>query len=225
MKPASDAKAQGQRKTVRLERSLLLMFILVALIASAGLTLTTIQERNRIRLVAEYQAYQFATVLMQDVQANMGMGFQEIDGLLGFGIYTIDGEALFKMKSAPARVMNSDLSDRVDIGNDKVRLLMIIGGNAPPIGARMRRVDAPSRGMTGNSIAGRYLFIEYAAPAIKHGNQSIRNRSHTGRNATSGESCRSNSRSHDPGKAIGIVWIDDSMSKKPFLSRIPRLRR
>jgi len=169
MKSTIDKKPHGQRKTVRLERRLFLLFIVIALVASAGLAFTTIQERRRIRLVAEYQAYQYAIALLQDVQGNITGNIQYIDGLLGFGVYTIDGAALFRIKSAPIRIIDSDSSKNVSIGNDRIRLLMNFGGNMPPSYSHTRRSDASGRGMAGNPLSARYLFIEYVAPAMAHG--------------------------------------------------------
>ncbi|MCX7025952.1 MAG: hypothetical protein NT061_00365 [Spirochaetes bacterium] len=59
-----DTKMRGEKKSFRQKRILIGIFITVAFIAIAGFALIQFQERDRIHLVAEYQAYPFASLLL-----------------------------------------------------------------------------------------------------------------------------------------------------------------
>ena len=167
MRPSNDMKADRRRQAARLERGIFFVFISIALIASIGLTFAIIQERSRIHLVAEYKAYQLATALLQGFLSGEEIDYRRIAGLIAFGVYSSNGDALFRMESAPRQVDDFHVSER--FRNDRIRLLMNLEMNPGPNGGHMRRGESPNRAMTGDRLAGRYMYIEYAAPEMRKG--------------------------------------------------------
>ena len=142
------------------------LFLAVALISVAGFTNLLFQERKRIHLVAEFQAYQFATSLFQEFQSNPSLDFSKIDDLVGFGIYASSGDAVLRTAAAPVSVTDADVSGDARISKNRIKLLLRVGGGMPIREGRMRRPDFQNHIMGGGPLAGRYVFIEYSAPAL-----------------------------------------------------------
>ena len=142
------------------------LFLAVALISVAGFTNLLFQERKRIHLVAEFQAYQFATSLFQEFQSNPSLDFSRVVDLVGFGIYASSGDAVLRTAAAPVSVTDADVSGDARISKNRIRLLLRVGGRMPIREGRMRRPDFQNHIMGGGPLAGRYVFIEYSAPAL-----------------------------------------------------------
>ena len=167
MRPPNDVKAGRRRQAARLERGIFFVFISIALIASTGLTFAIIQERSRIHLTAEYKAYQLATALLHGFLSGEEIDYRRIEGLIAFGVYSTGGSALCRTDSAPRQVEDFHASER--FRNDRIRLLMNLEMNPGPNGGHMRRGESPNRAMTADRLAGRYMYIEYAAPEMRKG--------------------------------------------------------
>jgi len=146
---------------------MLIVFIIAACIAVAGFLMVVVQERNRVSLTAEYQAYQFATSLLQEFQTNAAFDFAKVEGLEGFGVYASSGKAVIRTASAPETVTNPDVGERISDG--RIMLLLRQGGPMRMREGRMWQPDASGRSMTGNPFAGGFVYIDYDAPALSKG--------------------------------------------------------
>ena len=169
MKRTTGATNKGRPRSNLLERNIFAFFVLIAFVAVAGFMVIPFQEKNRIRLSAEYEAYQFATGLLQEVQTKANLDYEQIEGLTGFGIYSVNGDAIFRTTLAPLHVKDTDVSEGIRFRNERIRLLLRVGGKTAPWNGHMRRSAEPYNGIAGNPYSGRYLFIEYAAPALAKG--------------------------------------------------------
>jgi len=141
-------------------------FIVVALVAIAGFLIISLQERSRTRLVAEYQAYQFATMLVQEGQNNPALDYETIDNLVAFGMYGYNGDALIRTALAPSHVASGASSEQVTFLRDRIRLIFRVGGGSANADPHMVRGAQANRGMPGNPMMSRYFYIDYAAPAL-----------------------------------------------------------
>jgi signal transduction histidine kinase len=157
------------------EKQLFILFVVVAIIAVTGFILIPFQEKKRVRIIAEYQAYQFATLLLQDVQNSVSVDYDKMQDLKGFGIYSIDGTALFKTSKAPQTVSVQDLNtaETVRFMQNRIQLILPIGGAMALRESHMRGMDFLNRGRSAGPMLGRYLYIEYAAPALAQGLTAI----------------------------------------------------
>lgn len=157
------------------EKHLFILFVVVAIIAVAGFIVIPFQEKKRVRIIAEYQAYQFATLLLQDVQNSAPVDYDKIQDLKGFGIYTSDGTVLFKTAKAPQSVSVQDLNtaETVRFIQNRIQLVLPIGGAMALRESHMRGMDFLNRGRSAGPMMGRYLYIEYAAPALAQGLTAI----------------------------------------------------
>ena len=148
------------------KRILLSFFIAVALIAVAGFIVIQFQERNRVHLVAEYETYQLATLLLEEYQNSPSIDFTKIDNLVSFGVYSSRGDPIYKTALAPERVEASTTKEPVRFTRDKVRLVLRVGGVMGLRDGHMNRGEAPLRGIGVNPLTSRFFYIEYAAPAL-----------------------------------------------------------
>jgi signal transduction histidine kinase len=140
--------------------------IAVAIVAVAGFVFVLVQEKNKIHLAAEYQAYQFATLLLQEAQGNYSLDYEKIDDLVAFGVYSSEGNALFRTTQAPKKVKYPDAMEDVRIDRDKIRLLLRVGGGMSIRYGPMKRADGPAHGRAGDPPMERFFYIEYAAPVL-----------------------------------------------------------
>lgn len=149
------------------QKKILFLFVIaVALIATAGFVVIQIQERNRIHLVAEYEAYQFATLLLEEFQNNTALDYEKIDNLVAFGVYSASGTPIYRTALAPENVEVSVASGNVRFIHERVRLLLRVGGAMSLRDGHMGRGEVPLQRMSGAPLQSRYFYIEYAAPAL-----------------------------------------------------------
>ena len=149
--------------------------MVVAVLAVLGFMVIPFQETKRVRIIAEYQAYQFATLLLQDVQNNASVDYDKIQDLKSFGIYSNDGTVLFKTSMAPKSVSVQALNtaEMVHFIQNRIQLVIPIGGAMALREYHMRSTDFPNRERSTGPMMGRYLYIEYAAPALAQGLTAI----------------------------------------------------
>lgn len=170
-----NAAGTEKKKDLPREKRLFFLFVVVAVIAVLGFMVIPFQETKRVRIIAEYQAYQFATLLLQDVQNNVSVDYDKIQDLKGFGIYSNDGTVLFKTPMAPKSVSVQDLNtaEMVRFIQNRIQLVLPIGGAMALREYHMRGTDFLNRGRSTGPMMGRYLYIEYAAPALAQGLTAI----------------------------------------------------
>lgn len=161
-----DRMTQQHRGSIAQERILMVAFVVVALVAIAGFVIISMQERGRTRLVAEYQAYQFATMLVQEGQNNPALDYDKIDDLVAFGMYGYNGEALVRTALAPSHIAAGAMSEQVSFLQNRIRLTFRVGGGFAAPDPHLGRGTQASRGMPGNPMMSRYFYIDYSAPAL-----------------------------------------------------------
>ncbi|MEJ5188903.1 MAG: HAMP domain-containing sensor histidine kinase [Breznakiellaceae bacterium] len=109
-------------------RLLILLFFCTVLITVGGIFFMMFQEQNRLTLMAEYRAFQLAADLNRAVEQGNRVSVEQLPNLLGFGIYTIRGEALYRYGNAPLQVDPRAVQDAPHIRGDEVSLLRAFGG-------------------------------------------------------------------------------------------------
>lgn len=104
------------------------VFILITVLAVAGALLFVLQERGRLRLVAEYRAYQIVSELAQAYGRGDAPEAQAIDGLVGFGIYTPDGQAEYRQGEAPLLLADPKPTAPAEFSGGVISFVRALGG-------------------------------------------------------------------------------------------------
>lgn len=124
----------------------------VAVAALAGVLLLIVQERSRLRLVAEYEAYRVATALLQEIDADEGLSPESLEGVSGFAVYDSRGDSLWRYGDSPVTVDPDEAALTPDFSGDYVSFLRSVGGSAT---TRMRRMGSGRMGSSQGFQGGR----------------------------------------------------------------------
>jgi len=170
------------------------LLILISFASILGIILLVAQERSRLRLLAEYRAFQLASVLLRAVDLDDTSRIGDTQGLVGFGAYTLYGEAVFRYGTAPASVRPDDsLLPPVFDGN-VISFLRPLGGG-PMMGDRRAQPLMPGavgpnaeggqgsvmggmprrrgQGMQTGIAGGRLVFMAYDAASLRSGERNL----------------------------------------------------
>jgi len=170
------------------------LLILISSASISGIILLVAQERSRLRLLAEYRAFQLASVLLRAVDLDDTSRISETQGLVGFGAYTLNGDAVFRYGTAPASVRPEEsLLPPVFDGN-VISFLRPLGGGSmmgdrrtqpvlpdpmgpggdggqgSAMGAMPRR---RGQGMQAGMATGRLVFLAYDAASLRSGERNL----------------------------------------------------
>lgn len=180
---------KGHRSETTLALSLL---GLISFLALAGILVFVFQERGRIRIVAEYRAFQLASELLQTYdRGDVGVA-EKVEGVSAFGIYTLRGEAIYRFGGAPDQIKpgNTDLS--AQFTGDTITLARPLGG-FPSSRGRMHPQWNDNSGMSMNFNGmmgappvpggppgalgfpgtGRVVYISYRISSLRRGEYAL----------------------------------------------------
>ena len=157
-----------------------LLFGFIAFASVTGAVLLAAQERSRLRVVAEYNAFQLATSLLRAFDAQDFATIEGIAGLRAFGVYHRWGEALYRFGNAPASVAAQGADERARFEDGIVSFVRFVGGN-PMDAQRSRRPGSssivPQMGpqMGGGMGMGnaRYVYVAYDASVLSRGERLV----------------------------------------------------
>jgi two-component system sensor histidine kinase HydH len=175
--------------------------ILLGVIAAttvAGAVLLAAQERSRLRLVAEFQAFQLGSELLRTLDAGSLDSLDEAEGLVGFGVYNARGEATTRFGDAPASVRPQAALKKAKFEGGVVSFLRAVGGNPQRLRPGRRQSDEDAfgaplpapipegagpemmgpgmsgmPGMGGARFAQRFLYVAYDATSLGAGERWI----------------------------------------------------
>ncbi|GAB1481465.1 hypothetical protein MASR2M78_02800 [Treponema sp.] len=152
-----------------------LLLLLIALLALGGLFLLVFQERSRLRLVAEFRAYQLASELLRTYDRDSVIVENRLAELGAFGIYAARGEALFRYRRAPEILDVEEALRAPQFSADYITLVREFG-NMPQMRGRMRSPSLappaqPLRSMPGGMS--RFVYISYPTAALRRGEIAI----------------------------------------------------
>jgi len=176
--------------------------ILLGVIAAttvAGAVLLAAQERSRLRLVAEFQAFQLGSELLRALDAGSLDALDEAEGLVGFGVYNSRGEATSRFGDAPATVRPQAALKKAKFEGGVVSFLRAVGGTpqrmrlgrrqpenevpgAAPLPVPIPEGAAPEMmgpgmngmpGIGGARFAQRFLYVAYDATSLGAGERWI----------------------------------------------------
>ncbi len=173
---------------------MVILLILISFASISGIILLVAQERSRLRLLAEYRAFQLASVLLRAVDLDDTSRIGETQGLVGFGAYTLNGDAVFRYGKAPSSVRPEDsLLPPVFDGN-VISFLRPLGGGSM-MGDRRTQPVLPGtvgpgvegsqgsamggmprrrgQGMQTGIAAGRLVFLAYDAASLRSGERNL----------------------------------------------------
>jgi len=147
-------------------RAAIILLGLISLLALGGILLFALQERGRLRIVAEYRAFQVASELSQAYdRGNLDL-IAQVAGLISFGVYTPQGDPLFRHGPAPARVTEADARGPAQVRGDTIRLLRPLGGFAMMRG-RGRTGWNDSQPPPPTLGPGRLVYVEYSINVLR----------------------------------------------------------
>lgn len=171
--------------------------ILLGIIAAttiAGAVLLAAQERSRLRLVAEFQAFQLGSEVLRALDAGSTDAFSEAEGLVGFGVYNARGEATSRFGDAPASVRPQAALKKAKFEAGVVSFLRPVGGNLQRMRAGRRQSEdevfpppaapfpegaapgmmGPGSGMgMGTRFVQRFLYVAYDVSSLDTGERYI----------------------------------------------------
>lgn len=171
--------------------------ILLGVIAAttvAGAVLLAAQERSRLRLVAEFQAFQLGSELLRALDAGSLDALDEAEGLVGFGVYNARGEAATRFGDAPASVRPQAALKKAKFEGGVVSFLRTVGGNPQRLRQGRRQSDEDAfgaplpegggpelmgpgmggmPGMGGARFAQRFLYVAYDTASLGAGERWI----------------------------------------------------
>lgn len=180
---------KGHRSETKLALSLL---GLISFLALAGILVFVFQERGRIRIVAEYRAFQLASELLQTYdRGDVGVA-EKVEGVSGFGIYTLRGEAIYQFGEAPGQLKPEIANAATRFSGDTVTLIRSLGG-FPFSRGRMRPQWNDNSGMSMNFNnmmggpppyggpqgsmgfpgTGRFVYISYRIGSLRRGEYAL----------------------------------------------------
>jgi len=180
---------KGHRSETTLALSLL---ALISFLALAGILVFVFQERGRIRIVAEYRAFQLASELLQTYdRGDVGVA-EKVEGVVAFGIYTLRGEAIYQYGGAPDQIKPGDTVLTTQISGDTITLIRPLGGFSTGRG-RMRPQWNDNSGMSMNFYGmmggppvpggpqgapgfpgtGRLVYISYRISSLRRGEYAL----------------------------------------------------
>lgn len=154
------------------------LLALISSLALGGILLFVVQERGRVRILAEYRAFQLASELVQSYDRGESTLFPRVEGLLGFGLYNQRGEELYRYGSAPVRIEGGAAQGPVRVEGDEISLVRFLGG-APMMRGRMRpqrdaAADPALSAMPmGPPSLGRFVFLRYRVTAFRRGELAL----------------------------------------------------
>jgi len=160
----------------------------ISLLAVSGVLLLVFQERSRIRIVAEFQAFQLAANLLQAYDRDQRVLIEAAEGLRGFGIYTVQGNAVYRFGIAPSALQPGIENEDALFDGKAVTFVRPVGG-ATMMRGRMRRGDQPLPGLqppdplrpdplrpfapAQTMGGGRLVFVSAEAPALSRGEFAV----------------------------------------------------
>lgn len=139
--PTIDTSSDGRRTA----RAAIALFALIALAAVAGVVLLVAQERSRMRISAEYRAFQLAADLLRVVDSGDFSTIAKTEGLRAFAVYTRRGETVFRYGDAPASAHFPDSLEPARFESGQVSFLRLVGA-APDAEALRQRRASPMSG-------------------------------------------------------------------------------
>lgn len=154
------------------------LLALISSLALGGILLFVVQERGRVRILAEYRAFQLASELVQSYDRGESALFSRVEGLLGFGLYNQQGELLYHYGSAPLHIEVGTAQRPVLFKGDELSLVSFLGG-APMMRGRMRsqRESLPGSALSVPRVAppspGRFVFLRYRVTAFRRGELAL----------------------------------------------------
>ncbi|MFA6508378.1 MAG: hypothetical protein WCT14_19920, partial [Treponemataceae bacterium] len=162
------------------------LFILIALVAAGGAVLLAAQERSRLRVVAEYRAFQLVTDLLRAFDSGDSSSISQVEGLRAFAVYSRRGENLFRFGEAPATVTLQESTENARFEGGIVSFIRFVGGT-PVDGQHLRRSGmmpmGSAPGLPGGPPMGagpgmgmgnaRFVFIAYDTAALRSGERLV----------------------------------------------------
>jgi len=91
--------------------------MVVLFVALSALSVFLLEgERKRNRLLVQYEAERLASALLESFRGNRGRLESSLsDDILGFGVYAMSGEPVYRVGSAPDRIQDQEASDRLSV--------------------------------------------------------------------------------------------------------------
>ena len=160
-----------------------MLFGVIAVIAVSGAVLLAAQERSRLRIVAEYRAFQLVADLLRSYDTDESAAIVGIEGLRAFGVYSRRGEALFRYGECPAAVTLQDVSAGARFKDGIVSFVRLVGGNPAEFQKHGGRQGLQPGMMFGLSPMGpgmgqgmgnaRLVYIAYDTTALRSGERFV----------------------------------------------------
>ncbi len=159
-----------------------ILLALISALALGGILLLVVQERSRLRIMAEFRAFQLAADLLQVYDRGDTEGAARIEGLAAFGVYTAEGQPLFRYGAAPGALRPEDATAPARFSSGVVSFVRVLGGPAFMMRGRPRpfmfgegdgRPEMPPMPRMMERRAGRMIYVAYEFAALRAGERAI----------------------------------------------------
>ncbi len=122
----------------RRARAAAVLFAFVAAAAVSAVILLAAQERSRLRIGAEFQAFQIAADLLRAADAEDYQSISRTPGLRAFGIFSRRGETLYRFGEVPEEIDVRNPAAPAHFENGVVSFVRMMGAS-PQESQRVRR--------------------------------------------------------------------------------------